>query len=571
MVRKHKLAIVTFIVATWFIVAFLIVPNVNVFLDSFKINGGYSFKNIDKLFKSEYAMKSVKNSILLAIALSITTNIVGIFIVLVTEYFDIKGAKVLRIGYMTTFVYGGIILVGGYLALYGEKGILTKMLLDIFPNMNVRWFSGFWGVLFVSTFAGTTNHFLFLTNAIKSMDNYLIEAARNMGASTMYIITKVLLPILKPTILAATTLAFIGGLTAFSAPLILGGKEFQTISPLILSLIKVQSGQNLALILGMILGLLTIVLLIVFKKFETSAKFFSISKTQSKFNKIKIKNKPANAIVHILAYGLFLIYVLPLLLVVVLSFTDGVTIDTGVFTASSFTLDNYKQLVSSSNYYQSYIYSIVFSFIASVCAIIFVYFVVDLMSKYPKNKWVQSIDYTLLIPWMVPSTMIALGLITTYDVENPLVFNNVLLGTPIILILGYTINKIPFTSRMLKAAFTQVNTEYELAAKNLRANPAYIFVRVIAPILLPTLIAVLALNFNSLLDDYDTTIFLYPLKYKPLGVLIRQFTMEKAQADTRAMLYVFSTTKVIIASFILYLSYGVLLNDNKRTSRRKKS
>ena len=46
----------------------------------------------------------------------------GISIVLLTEYFDIKGAKVLRLGYMTTLIYSGVALVTGYLFLYDSNG-----------------------------------------------------------------------------------------------------------------------------------------------------------------------------------------------------------------------------------------------------------------------------------------------------------------------------------------------------------------------------------------------------------------------------------------------------------------
>ena len=47
-------------------------------------------------------MKSLRNSLILAPALSITVGLVGISLVLITaEYFDIKGARtVLRLGCM---------------------------------------------------------------------------------------------------------------------------------------------------------------------------------------------------------------------------------------------------------------------------------------------------------------------------------------------------------------------------------------------------------------------------------------------------------------------------------------
>ena len=112
--------------------------------------------------------KFIWNSLKLAICLVVTVNIVGISIVLLTEYFDIKGAKVLRLGYMTTLIYSGVALVTGYLFLYDSDGILTSWLVKSFPNMNKNWFSGFRAVLFTMTFACTSNHVLFPTPSAAS-------------------------------------------------------------------------------------------------------------------------------------------------------------------------------------------------------------------------------------------------------------------------------------------------------------------------------------------------------------------------------------------------------------------
>ncbi|MBQ1445818.1 MAG: ABC transporter permease subunit, partial [Solobacterium sp.] len=146
-------------------------------------------------------MKSyVWNSLKLAVALVITVNIVGISIVLLTEYFDIKGAKILRLGYMTTMIYSGVALVTGYMFLYAGDGIITKMLAETFPDMKTNWFSGYNAVLFTMTFACTSNHMLFLRNAIRGIDYNTVEAARNMGANPFKVLWKVVLPTLIPTL-----------------------------------------------------------------------------------------------------------------------------------------------------------------------------------------------------------------------------------------------------------------------------------------------------------------------------------------------------------------------------------
>src|SRR5690554_6432933 len=133
-------------------------------------------------------MKGLFNSILLAVTLAITVNIVDIFIVLVTEYFEIKGSKFLKLGFFSTVIYGGIVSVSGYIFSYGENGILTKLIQNFFPDSGANWFSGYLRVVFVMTFSVTSNHMIFLTNALKKVDYHTIEAAQNLGESTFGIL-----------------------------------------------------------------------------------------------------------------------------------------------------------------------------------------------------------------------------------------------------------------------------------------------------------------------------------------------------------------------------------------------
>ena len=292
----------------WFVVAFLIYPNLNILKMIFFRNGSFKLDSLKRLFSSPRAVRSLKNSFILATTLLFTVNIIGIFLVLVVDYFDIKGAKILKLGYMTTLIYGGVVLASGYKFVYGANGIMTKILVSIFPNFNAGWFEGYGAVAFVMTFAITSNHVIFLSNAIRKIDYSTIEAAKNMGASQFYILRKVVLPVLKPTIYAITVLLYITGLGATSAPLIVGGKKFQTIGPMILTFSQTVSSRDLAAVLALILGIATLILLSFMIYFERKGNFMSVSKTKSVIVKQKINNPLINIIVHLFAYLLFFIY-----------------------------------------------------------------------------------------------------------------------------------------------------------------------------------------------------------------------------------------------------------------------
>ena len=153
-------------------------------------------------------------------------------------------------GFMTHLIYSGVVLVTGYKFVYGETGIITKVLMQFFPDMNPQWFVGFGAVLFIMTFSGTTNHMMFLTNAIRGLDYHTIEAAKNMGASQRTILFKIVLPTMMPTIFAITILTFIAALSTMSGPLIVGGPDFQTINPMIRTFANMTTSRDIAATAG---------------------------------------------------------------------------------------------------------------------------------------------------------------------------------------------------------------------------------------------------------------------------------------------------------------------------------
>ena len=72
---------------TWFVLACLVLPNLNLIRQVFFAEGGLTIKPFQKLLKSKRAMKALRNSFILAPTLSLTVGLVGISLVLITEYF----------------------------------------------------------------------------------------------------------------------------------------------------------------------------------------------------------------------------------------------------------------------------------------------------------------------------------------------------------------------------------------------------------------------------------------------------------------------------------------------------
>lgn len=579
---------------------FMLLPCLNTLTSIFnvKVKGERDPLAVIRFFLAGNMGSYVLNSLKLAVCLVITVNVVGISLVLLTEYFDIKGANILRAGYLTTLIYSGVALVTGYLFLYDNDGILTTFLIKHFPNMDQNWFSGFKAVLFTMTFACTSNHMLFLRNAIRGIDYNTVEAARNLGANPFRVLWNVVLPTLIPTLFSLTVMTFITGLCAMSAPTLIG---YDAINPEIVRLAGSSAAdesfpQARAALLSIILAFFTIVLLTVLTHYEKKGHYLSVSKTKAKMVKQKITNPVANVIAHIYAYVLFVIYMMPVVLIILFSFQEYGSIKKKVIDPDAWTTINYvgtydfeykargkvKQSVGAisglfSN--ETALGGIKTSFLLSAGAAALACLIVVVACTYifKHKKRGAVLEYALLFPWLLPTILICYSYRTYFNsTEVWYVFGKNLYASGFIwllMILAYTVVKLPFALRMTKASFYSIDPELEDAARNLGSGPVRTFIRVKLPIVLPSVLAVFALCFNELFSEYDMSATFH--KLTSYAMVIKSMTETDARAYynlNAAGRQCASTVFIMIVSgIILYLVYGVGARDlGERLSRREK-
>ena len=587
---------------------FMLLPCLNTLTSIFTVKNAAGETDplaVIRFFLAGSMSQYVWNSLKLALCLVITVNVVGISIVLLTEYFDIKGAKILRLGYMTTLIYSGVALVTGYMFLYASDGIITTQLKDAFPNIHVNWFTGFNAVLFTMTFACTSNHALFLRNAIRGIDYNTVEAARNMGAKPFKVLWKVVFPTLLPTLFSLTVMTFITGLCAMSAPTLLG---YDSINPEIVRLAGSSVAdeafpQARAALLSIILACFTILLLTVLSSYERKGHYLSVSKTKAKLQKQKITNPVANVLAHIYAYVLFIIYMTPVVMIVIFSFQTFSAVRMRKLDLSQWTLVNYfgKQdysYLTSRGTYKiregsiSGVFSneatlggiqmsCVMSVIAAALACVIVVVACNYIFKHKKTGTI--LEYALLFPWLLPTILICYSYRTFFNSGDVwYVFGQNLYYADrvrILIVIAYTVVKLPFSLRMIKASFYAIDEELEDAARNLGSGPVRTFLKVKLPIILPSVLAVFALNFNALFTEYDMSATFASTYGTTYAMVIQSMCREEGlygynvnASGRRCASTVFI---MLVSGLILYLVYGVGARDlgerlEARDRRRKR-
>ena len=588
---------------------FMVIPCLNTLTSIFTTkdaSGNADPLAVIRFFLAGNMPSFVVNSLKLALCLVVTVNIVGISIVLLTEYFDIKGAKILRLGYMTTLIYSGVALVTGYQFLYDKDGMLTTWLVQIFPNMDKQWFSGFAAVLFTMTFACTSNHALFLRNAIRGIDYNTVEAARNMGAKPFKVLFKVVMPTLLPTLFSLTVMTFITGLCAMSAPTLLG---YNSINPEIVRLAGSTTAdeafpQARAALLSVILAMFTMILLTILNHYEKKGHYLSVSKTKAKLVKQKIQNPVANVLAHIYAYVLFIIYMTPVVMIVVFSFQNWPAIRAKSLNFSDWTLVNYfgsqdyeymtsrgKHRVRADSISGVFAnektvggirLSFVLSALAAALACVIVVIAVNYIFTHKNKKRAAVVEACLLFPWLLPTILICYSYRIFFNNNVWYVFGQNMYyaeNVRFLIVMAYTVVKLPFALRMVKAAFYAIDDELEDAARNLGASHLVTFLRVKLPIVLPSVLAVFALNFNALFTEYDMSATFHSSYGTSYAMVIQSMCNEEGRdgmnmnaSGRRCASTVFI---MLVSGLILYLVYGVGARDlgdrlALRVKRRKR-
>ncbi|MBQ6776007.1 MAG: iron ABC transporter permease [Synergistaceae bacterium] len=594
-----------FVLFVYLFMGFMVMPCINTLASIFTTRNATGLPEpwaVIKFFLAGTMPLFVWNSLKLAVCLVITVNIVGISIVLLTEYFDIKGANILRMGYMTTLIYSGVALVTGYQFLYDSNGMMTTWLSQMFPLMNKQWFSDFNAVLFTMTFACTSNHALFLRNAIRGIDYNTVEAARNLGASPFKVLFKVVMPTLLPTLFSLTVMTFITGLCAMSAPTLLG---YNSINPEIVRLAGSSAAdesfpQARAALLSVILAMFTIILLSVLNHYERKGHYLSVSKTKAKLVKQKINSPFWNIAAHVYAYILFIIYMTPVVMIVLFSFQNYPAIRSKMLNFSDWTLINYfgtqnyeymtsrgrlrtrvgsiSGVFSNADAVGGIRLSFIMSAVAAALACVIVVLAVSYIFKHRNKMRALVTESCLLFPWLLPTILICYSYRIFFNREVWYVFGNNLYwreNVRFLIIMAYTVTKLPFALRMIKAAFYAIDDELEEAAKNLGASPVYTFLKVKLPIILPSVLAVFALNFNALFTEYDMGATFQSSYGKTYAMIIQNMTMEEGRegyninaSGRRCASTVFI---MIVSGIILYLVYGVGARDlGERLEARKR-
>ena len=497
--------------------AYVVYPFYQTFTQSFA--GDEPFLHYKKFFNlaSPANLEALWTSIYISIISVLCCAIVGVTMAFLLERYNFPGRRILSILVLVPMALPPLVGVLSFSFLYGDSGIFPRIFQHLFGLDHVPFsLKGIWGVIVVHTFTMYTYFYLTASAAIKGLDPALEEAATSLGAGRIRVWTKVILPMLTPSIVASSLLVFMISMASYTAPLMFGVERTMTMQ---IYLSRTNGNLEMAATQSMILSFVSITFLVMMRWYQNRRNYQNLSKGIS-VHRSEVSSKKIKIAATIASFIGTLILILPILVLILISFSVDGAWKTQIL-PTDYTLDHYMALFTDERTWRPIWNSIQMGIVATFGNIIFGVAAAYAMVRL-NFKGKTLLDILIMVPWALPGTVVAVNLIAAFSTENIFAFNQVLIGTFWILPLAYFIRHLPLVFRSTSASLVQLDQSIEEASRGLGANWWYTFRRIVIPLTFTGILAGTLLALVQSFGEFVASILIYSTSTIPLSVAIFQ-------------------------------------------------
>jgi len=441
---------------------------------------------------------------------------IGIPLAFLFEWFDFPGRKTLGSLIALPVVLPPLVGVIAFLFLYGESGFIARAIQAALHLENAPWrLQGAAAILLVHAYSMYVYFYLFTRAGLAKLDVSMLEAAQALGADRRATLWRVIVPLLRPSLVGAAMLTFMTALGSFSAPYIFGG-GFRVMTTQIVAT-KLNGDLPLAMVETVALAIVAVAGLLILRRTEGDDILVALGKGIAPRPR-PIRRASVRWLAATLGWGLAVLLLLPHLTLALVSLVPYGAWTTEIL-PPVVNFDNYRRLFSEAERLRPMLNSLWMAAASTVVAVVLALAAGWLVVR--QRVWLRRlIEGLLALPWALPGTVFAIALAITFGVHAPLQLRFVLVGTAAILPLAYLVRALPLTGRGILAAYRQLDPSLEEAAASLGAGRWRTLTRVTLPQLRPGLAAGASLAFVAALGDIVASIVLYTYETRPVSIEI---------------------------------------------------
>ena len=509
--NKKKLWLYSFEILLFaFLGVFLIYPLILAVTSGLKYDGHFSFYWLGRLFSNQIIIQQLVNSILLAAVTTIVVILMTLPMAMLSARFTFPGQSLFSSLALMPLIlppFVGALSIKRFLGQFGIFNLLLQKIgvlssSDIPPD----WLgSGFIVVAILQALHLFPILYLNLTAGLANLDPSYLNAARNLGASGFTTFRKITLPLLMPHMFAGCSIVFIWAFTDIGTPLIVGYEELASVRIFKELQLMSVSGRTYSLVLVMLL-------LSVFFYCLGKIVFGKSQSMDSVKASVAYTRKQLGIFGTLGAWAFFgiiiFVSILPHIGVVFAAFSSEWIKS---ILPSSYTFDHLKFAVTQPDTRQCILNSFIYAILSTTIDIIFGGLAAWLIVR-EKLKGTRLLDILLMLPLAVPGVILAAGYIAMTVKGSALESIGPMNNPLIIIVIAYSVRRIPFVVRGVSAGLGQIPVSLENAARNLGASFWVVIRKITVPLVLANLIAAGLLTFSFAMLEVSDSLVLAQLR-----------------------------------------------------------
>nr|WP_237169037.1 ABC transporter permease subunit [Prescottella equi] len=407
-------------------------------------------------------------------------------------------------------------------------------------------------IIILTGFGLTSFVYLFVSAGMQNISSEHLEAAQVSGSSTVGVFFRVILPLLRPSLIYGGGIALLLGLGQFTGPLLLGQNTgvnvlttdmYRRVSESPSDFAAAAAAGSPLVILGIVVVLVQKLLLGNQSRFVThGGKAFAPSGGRARW-------ATATLVIYALV-GL----VVPFVGLVIVSLTPYWS---GSPTWSLLTLDNFRELFDDAAVIESVVTSVVTSFGAVFILIPIGYIMASLLVRGRRYRILGLVgDLIAALPLGIPAVIFGVGFLLTYT-EPPLI----LYGTRTVIVLVYIVLMLPFATRMQMTAMLALGSAYSEASATSGASPMVTNLRIMLPLMRPAILSAVALMFILLTHEFAASLLVRASTTQVMGTLLYDMWQNGSYPQVAAMaLLMTGVTTVGVGAAMVVGGRNVLSN-----------
>ncbi|MCP1401879.1 iron ABC transporter permease [Achromobacter insolitus] len=529
-----------------FLLLFLAVPVGTVFYSAFvNADGSFTMGHFGAFFNQPLMKEAFFNSLYVAGWSALLASLIAVPLAYFTVRFDFRGALLIQTLGVLPLIMPPFVGAVAMQLIFGRSGSVNLLLNDWF-GFTIPFMEGLNGVIFVEALHYFPFILMNLVVALRNIDGAMEEAAFNLGSRGFRLFRRVIFPLALPGYVAGASLVFVKVFDDLGTPLVLGTTNM--LAPqAYLRITQVGLEDPLGYVISVIMVGFSILALWLSARVLKGRDYSTLQKGGSSIQKRKL-----SPIESVLAYGWII-----LVLLLVLSPHMGVLLLSLASVWSfaplpdGYTLAHYSAVFSES---QGMIANtLLYCGLAAGVDVILGTAIAYLMlrTRLPARQW---LDFLASAALAIPGIVLAIGFLRTFrGIELPGT-GTLLTSSWIIIMIAYSVRRLPYALRSCVASLQQINISLEEAAQSLGATRMSTIRRVVVPLMAGGMLAGFVTSFVTAAVELSATIMLVTKDSQaPMSYGIYLYMQSAAGRGPGAALGVLAVAAVAIGTYVSHL------------------